>query len=120
MNFATWIKENAQMTQQVPAAPQTAPAAPQMAPQVAQGPMNQQVPQAPMQANNQIQDEPIKKMLKTRLQQVFQELAKSNIPASRAVNLLSLVIQEFKNELGLKDNQTAKALRMSRGPIPAA
>ena len=48
------------------------------------------------------------------------ELAKSNIPASRAVNLLSLVIQEFKNELGLKDNQTAKALRMSRGPIPAA
>lgn len=117
MNFSTWIKENAQMAQQ---APQMAPVPPQTSPMDQQTSTDQQQPVTPMQANNQIQDEPIKKMLKTRLQQVFQELAKSNIPASRAINLLSLVIQEFKSELNLKDNQTQKALRMSRGPIEAA
>jgi len=113
MTFTKWL-ENAQM--QAPMAPQVP--MPQNPP--AMQPQAQPQTQTPPMDQGGLQDEPVKQIIKTRLQQVFKELSRTNMPPAKMVHLLTIVVQEFKNELGMKDNQVRKAMNMSRGPVSAA
>lgn len=90
-------------------------------PALSQNPQHATQPSMPVQqAQPNIEDESIKKIIRTRLQQVFQELSRSNIPASKQVHLLTIIVKEFQTELGMSNSQARTAFNMARGPVNAS
>jgi hypothetical protein len=83
-----------------------------------QQPMQQPMQQVPQQnvQQNQVQsnfdDEKIKQILKTRLEQVMSGL--QNVPKQKIVHLLGTIIREFQQNLDLSNSQVRKAYMTSR------
>jgi hypothetical protein len=110
IKFTEWLVEFAGV-QQAPnqAQPMTgaAPGQPQAQPQG--------------QPNVGMQEEPVKAMLRTRLQQVFKELDGYKIPKDKQVKLLAHVVSEFQQQLGMSNSNIKRSVAMAaHAPVPAA
>lgn len=82
---------------------------------------NQPQNQAPVGNNmpqqaSPINEEPIKAMLRKRLEQVFQELDGYRIPKSRQIHLLTSILMNFKQQYGLNRSQMGTAVRNAYQP----
>lgn len=111
MKFTQWMEF---------AGVQQAPAQAQPMPNQGLGSNNAMTP-PPQPQQGAMQEEPVKAMLRTRLQQVFKELDGYKIPKDKQVKLLAHIVAEFQNSLGMSNSNVKRSVNMAvNTPVPAA
>ena len=67
-----------------------------------------------------IDDLQVRAMLKRRLEMLFEELEKMNMPRMKVVEMLSLILREFQQQFSLSNSALRTAARLASAPTQAA
>jgi hypothetical protein len=64
-----------------------------------------------------VDDLQVKELVKRRLEMLFNELEKMNMPRNKAIQMLALILREFQNEFALSNAAVRTAARLSTTPV---
>lgn len=57
-----------------------------------------------------------REVIKRRVQQLFEDLEKANIPRQKAIQLLAIILREFEQEFALGNSHMRQAWKMASAP----